>query len=215
MRPSGKSTKKIRSQKPRSSGRGKWMVVANMARFLSVSISDLVLKVTMLDQVIPFYLFLFLFIIMLTHLFFWILLTIDSILSLGKGLGSIFFHGLWTYRATARPMDIGIITVVAKSYILDLVNFITGKLAYTLIFEHGCEFCAFFLRPVMPVCFAVSEFILPSDAFPMKNFIAEEMISRVWLCFALDFHNGAFPMKNCLLKERFLLPKWNLCETRT
>lgn len=44
MRPSGKSTKKIRSQKPRSSGRGKWMVVANMARFLSVSISDLVLK---------------------------------------------------------------------------------------------------------------------------------------------------------------------------
>lgn len=62
MRPSGKSTRKIRSQKARSSGnsgRGKWMVVANMARFLSVSISDLVLKVTLLDQAIPFHLFLF------------------------------------------------------------------------------------------------------------------------------------------------------------
>ncbi|THG23741.1 hypothetical protein TEA_015407 [Camellia sinensis var. sinensis] len=44
MRPSGKSTQKSRSRRSRSSGRGKWMVVANMARFLSVSINELVVK---------------------------------------------------------------------------------------------------------------------------------------------------------------------------
>ncbi|KAL6527291.1 hypothetical protein OROGR_016381 [Orobanche gracilis] len=45
MRSSQKSTQKTRSKKSRSSGRGKWMVLANMARFLSVSVSDLVLKI--------------------------------------------------------------------------------------------------------------------------------------------------------------------------
>ncbi|KAK9271467.1 hypothetical protein L1049_027058 [Liquidambar formosana] len=44
MRPPNKSTQKARSRKPRTPGRGKWMVVANMARFLSVSVTDLVVK---------------------------------------------------------------------------------------------------------------------------------------------------------------------------
>ncbi|KAF5955463.1 hypothetical protein HYC85_008319 [Camellia sinensis] len=44
MRTSGKSAQKSRSRRSRSSGRGKWMVVANMARFLSVSINELVVK---------------------------------------------------------------------------------------------------------------------------------------------------------------------------
>ncbi|XP_017981411.1 PREDICTED: protein SABRE [Theobroma cacao] len=44
LRPSTKSSQKAKSRKPRTSGRGKWMVVANIARFLSVSITDLVLK---------------------------------------------------------------------------------------------------------------------------------------------------------------------------
>ncbi|WRX31391.1 FMP27/BLTP2/Hobbit [Theobroma cacao] len=44
LRPSTKSSQKSKSRKPRTSGRGKWMVVANIARFLSVSITDLVLK---------------------------------------------------------------------------------------------------------------------------------------------------------------------------
>lgn len=44
IRSSKKTPQKARSKKTRSSGRGKWMVLANMARFLSVSISDLVFK---------------------------------------------------------------------------------------------------------------------------------------------------------------------------
>ncbi|XP_022773030.1 protein SABRE isoform X2 [Durio zibethinus] len=44
LRPSSKSSQKSKSRKPRTSGRGKWMVVANIARFLSISITDLVLK---------------------------------------------------------------------------------------------------------------------------------------------------------------------------
>ncbi|RXH92588.1 hypothetical protein DVH24_033484 [Malus domestica] len=48
MRPSSRSTAKAKPRKPRTtkanSGRGKWMVVANIARYLSVSITDLVLK---------------------------------------------------------------------------------------------------------------------------------------------------------------------------
>ncbi|GFY96064.1 similar to HYPERSENSITIVE TO PI STARVATION 4 [Actinidia rufa] len=44
MRPSNKSAQKTRSRRPRTSGRGKWMVVANVARFLSVSITELVVK---------------------------------------------------------------------------------------------------------------------------------------------------------------------------
>ncbi|XVF64917.1 hypothetical protein PTKIN_Ptkin09bG0204900 [Pterospermum kingtungense] len=44
LRPPSKSSKKAKSRKTRTSGRGKWMVVANIARFLSVSITDLVLK---------------------------------------------------------------------------------------------------------------------------------------------------------------------------
>lgn len=51
LRSSTKGAPKARSRKSRSSGtsgtsgRGKWMVVANMARFLSVSVTELVLKV--------------------------------------------------------------------------------------------------------------------------------------------------------------------------
>lgn len=44
IRSTKKSTQKSRSKKPRSAGRGKWMFVANMARFLSISVTDLVLK---------------------------------------------------------------------------------------------------------------------------------------------------------------------------
>ncbi|KAL7085464.1 hypothetical protein ACP275_14G282700 [Erythranthe tilingii] len=44
IRSSTKSTQKTRSKKSRSSGRGKWMVLANMARFLSISLTELVLK---------------------------------------------------------------------------------------------------------------------------------------------------------------------------
>ncbi|XP_058224972.1 protein SABRE isoform X2 [Rhododendron vialii] len=44
MRPSNKNAKKSRSRRSRTSGRGKWMVVANVARFLSVSVSELVVK---------------------------------------------------------------------------------------------------------------------------------------------------------------------------
>ncbi|KAK6940268.1 FMP27, GFWDK domain [Dillenia turbinata] len=46
MRPSSKSTtKKSKSRKPHGAGRGKWMFVANMARFLSVSVTDLVMRI--------------------------------------------------------------------------------------------------------------------------------------------------------------------------
>ncbi|CAN6482336.1 unnamed protein product [Victoria cruziana] len=45
MRPQEKRTKKSTSKKPRSSGRGKWMIVTNVARFLSVSVMELVIKV--------------------------------------------------------------------------------------------------------------------------------------------------------------------------
>ncbi|XP_038714762.1 protein SABRE isoform X2 [Tripterygium wilfordii] len=44
LRPSKKSTQKSKTRRPRTSGRGKWMVVANIARFLSVSVTDLVVK---------------------------------------------------------------------------------------------------------------------------------------------------------------------------
>ncbi|KAK4352296.1 hypothetical protein RND71_027814 [Anisodus tanguticus] len=44
MRASSKISKKAKSRKSRKSGRGKWMVVANMARFLSVSVTELVVK---------------------------------------------------------------------------------------------------------------------------------------------------------------------------
>lgn len=50
MRASNKSTQKSRSRRShgsgRGGGRGKWMVVANMARFLSVSVTELVVKVS-------------------------------------------------------------------------------------------------------------------------------------------------------------------------
>ncbi|KAM3302216.1 hypothetical protein P3S67_016718 [Capsicum chacoense] len=44
MRASSKSIKKAKSRKSRKSGRGKWMVVANMTRFLSVTVTELVVK---------------------------------------------------------------------------------------------------------------------------------------------------------------------------
>lgn len=40
-----KGRQKTKSRKPRSAGRGKWMVIANIARFLSISVTDLALKV--------------------------------------------------------------------------------------------------------------------------------------------------------------------------
>lgn len=46
MRPSIKGRpKSSKPRRPRNSGRGKWMVVGNIARYLSVSVTDLVLKV--------------------------------------------------------------------------------------------------------------------------------------------------------------------------
>lgn len=39
-----KGTQKTRTNKPRSAGRGKWMVIANIARFLSISVTELALK---------------------------------------------------------------------------------------------------------------------------------------------------------------------------
>lgn len=45
MRHSGKIAQKAKVQKSRTSGRGKWMVLANMARFLTISVTDLVVKV--------------------------------------------------------------------------------------------------------------------------------------------------------------------------
>ncbi|KAE8684566.1 hypothetical protein F3Y22_tig00111127pilonHSYRG00049 [Hibiscus syriacus] len=54
LRPSSKSSQKSRLRKPRTSGRGKgkWMVVANIARYFSVFVTDLVMKVNSLD---PFF----------------------------------------------------------------------------------------------------------------------------------------------------------------
>lgn len=54
MRPSSKSSKKTKTHKSRSSGRGKWKVVANTARFLSVSVTDMVVKVSLLYKVSHF-----------------------------------------------------------------------------------------------------------------------------------------------------------------
>lgn len=45
-RPSQK-TRSRSSQRTRKSGRGKWMVVANMARFLSVSVTELAIRVSL------------------------------------------------------------------------------------------------------------------------------------------------------------------------
>ncbi|XP_010277543.1 PREDICTED: protein SABRE [Nelumbo nucifera] len=42
--PSRKGAKKARSGRSRSAGRGKWVIVANMARFLSVSVTELIVK---------------------------------------------------------------------------------------------------------------------------------------------------------------------------
>ncbi|XP_040872309.1 protein SABRE isoform X8 [Glycine max] len=44
MRPSNKSPGKKKTRKSRASGRGKWMIVGNIARYLSVCVTDLVLK---------------------------------------------------------------------------------------------------------------------------------------------------------------------------
>jgi hypothetical protein len=46
MRPSNKSPGKKKTRKSRASGRGKWMIVGNIARYLSVCVTDLVLKVS-------------------------------------------------------------------------------------------------------------------------------------------------------------------------
>ncbi|XP_020218640.1 protein SABRE isoform X1 [Cajanus cajan] len=44
MRPSTKSPGKKKTRKSHASGRGKWMIVGNIARYLSVCVTDLVLK---------------------------------------------------------------------------------------------------------------------------------------------------------------------------
>ncbi|GMH14036.1 hypothetical protein Nepgr_015877 [Nepenthes gracilis] len=44
MRPENEVKLKMRSRRSRKSGKGKWMLIANVARFLSVSVTDLVLK---------------------------------------------------------------------------------------------------------------------------------------------------------------------------
>ncbi|KAL3014219.1 hypothetical protein AAZX31_06G094300 [Glycine max] len=44
MRPSNKSPGKKKTRKSHASGRGKWMIVGNIARYLSVCVTDLVLK---------------------------------------------------------------------------------------------------------------------------------------------------------------------------
>jgi len=44
VRHSTKSTQKAKIRRPRTSGRGKWMVVANIARYLSVSVTDFIVK---------------------------------------------------------------------------------------------------------------------------------------------------------------------------
>ncbi|KAJ4830314.1 hypothetical protein Tsubulata_011289 [Turnera subulata] len=55
LRPSNKSAKKVKTQKarPQNPGRGKFMVLANIARFLSVSVTDLVVKVLILVSQTP------------------------------------------------------------------------------------------------------------------------------------------------------------------
>lgn len=45
MRPSNKSPRKKKSRKSSASGRGKWMILANIARYLSVYVADLIVKV--------------------------------------------------------------------------------------------------------------------------------------------------------------------------
>jgi hypothetical protein len=52
MRPSSRGTQKTKTQRPRprTSGRGKWMVLANVARFLSVSVTDLAVKVSIFNS---------------------------------------------------------------------------------------------------------------------------------------------------------------------
>lgn len=50
MRASNNGTQKKKSRKSRASGRGKWMVVANIARFLSVSVTELVVKVCLTNK---------------------------------------------------------------------------------------------------------------------------------------------------------------------
>lgn len=54
IRPPNKSKQKVKSRRPRTSGRGKWMLVANIARFLSISITDLALKVTCNSQMLVY-----------------------------------------------------------------------------------------------------------------------------------------------------------------
>lgn len=45
LRPPDKTPGKKKTRKSRASGRGKWMIVGNIARYLSVCVTDLVLKV--------------------------------------------------------------------------------------------------------------------------------------------------------------------------
>ena len=48
-RSSSQSKKISKSAKPRSTGKGKWLVTSSMARLLSVSVADLMIKVTFMS----------------------------------------------------------------------------------------------------------------------------------------------------------------------
>jgi hypothetical protein len=48
-RSSSQNKKTSKSAKPRSTGKGKWLVTSSMARLLSVSVADLMIKVTFLS----------------------------------------------------------------------------------------------------------------------------------------------------------------------
>ena len=45
-RSSSQNIKVRKSARPRSTGKGKWLVTSSMARLLSVSVTDLIIKVT-------------------------------------------------------------------------------------------------------------------------------------------------------------------------
>lgn len=45
------SSKRTRSRKPRKLGRGKWMIIANIVKFLSVSITETAVKVSLVPVI--------------------------------------------------------------------------------------------------------------------------------------------------------------------
>lgn len=51
MRPSGQSKETAKSRKSRSTGKGKWFVITSAARFLSVWVTDLIVKVFLMTDI--------------------------------------------------------------------------------------------------------------------------------------------------------------------